>query len=82
MALINAEYRLDLTPSRGEGTRDAVNLFVFYDAGRVTGPAAPQAWLRGVGFGIGAAGLRLEFGFRANDIPDSRQILLRFSPTF
>lgn len=82
MALLNAEYRVNLRPSRGEGKRDAPNVFVFYDAGRVTGRAAQDGWLRGIGFGLGAGGVRLEFGFRANDIPASRQILLRFSPTF
>lgn len=92
MTLLNAEYRLNLTnPGRD---RDGANLFVFYDAGRVssrmpdprrliTGLGAPDpGWLRGVGVGAGAAGLRVEFGFRANDIPRSRQILVRFSPTF
>jgi outer membrane protein assembly factor BamA len=92
MALLNAEYRLDLTnPGRD---RDGANVFVFYDAGRVssrrpdprelaTGLIAPRrGWLRGVGVGAGAGGLRVEFGFRANDIPRSRQILVRFSPTF
>jgi hypothetical protein len=82
MALINAEYRVDVTRARGDNDRDGANVFVFYDAGRVTGTAARDGWLRGVGFGVGAGGVRLEFGFRANDIPKSRQILLRFSPTF
>ena len=82
MALFNAEYRIDLSPHVGEDRRERANVFVFYDAGRVTGKAAPDGWLRGAGFGVGAGGVRLEFGFRANDIPRSRQILLRFSPTF
>ena len=82
MVLLNAEYRWDLSPAVREDQRDRASLFVFCDAGRVTGPAARSDWLRGVGFGVGAGGVRLEFGFRANDIPKSRQILLRFSPTF
>jgi hypothetical protein len=82
MALINAEYRVDLSPSIRDDGRDRASVFVFYDAGRVTGRRAPNEWLRGVGVGVGVAGVRLEFGFRANDIPSSRQILLRFSPTF
>ena len=66
-------------------------MFAFYDAGRVTSRAGAavcrltvpkRAWLSGVGAGFGAAGVRVEFGFRANDIPESRQILVRFSPTF
>ena len=81
MALINAEYRLNLT-QRGNDDGPGANVFVFYDAGRVTGATAPKSWLNGVGFGLGAAGIRVEFGFRANDVPESRQILLRFSPTF
>ena len=81
MSLINAEYRLNLT-QRGNDEGHGANVFLFYDAGRVTGAAAPKAWLNGVGLGFGAAGVRVEFGFRANDIPESRQILVRFSPTF
>lgn len=92
MTLLNAEYRFDLTPPARD--REPANVFVFYDAGRVYSPvpvpgnvtvgaAAPaRGWLRGVGVGVGAAGIRVEFGFRANDIPRSRQILVRFSPTF
>ena len=90
MALVNAEYRLNLT-SAGP-SRDGANVFVFYDAGRVNSPrpdpraltpvAPDRGWLRGVGAGFGAAGIRIEFGFRADDIPTSRQILVRFSPTF
>jgi hypothetical protein len=34
------------------------------------------------GFGLGLTALRIEFGFRTNDIPRSRQILLRLGPTF
>ena len=82
MTLINAEYRLNLSPHFGDERRDRAGIFIFYDAGRVTGNPAQNKWLNGVGFGLGAAGLRVEFGFRANDIPDSRQILVRFSPTF
>jgi outer membrane protein assembly factor BamA len=81
MSLINAEYRLNLT-QRGDDEGRGANVFLFYDAGRVTGATAPKSWLNGVGLGFGAAGVRIEFGFRANDIPESRQILVRFSPTF
>ena len=82
MALLNAEYRIGLTPSAQGRERDGASIFAFYDAGRVGGPDAPRRWLNGVGFGVGAGGLRLEFGFRADDIPGSRQILVRFAPTF
>ena len=82
MTLLNAEYRVNLWSTGRD--RDAANVFVFYDAGRVSSPVIPSTrdWLRGVGVGVGGGGLRVEFGFRANDIPDSRQILVRFSPTF
>ena len=78
MTLLNAEYRVNLSSAR----RDAPNVFAFYDAGRVTNGTTNGVWLRGVGAGFGGAGVRVEFGFRANDIPRSRQILVRFSPTF
>jgi hypothetical protein len=84
MALFNVEYRVNLTTPIGHG-HDGVGVFGFYDAGRVTSGLAPDAspgWLNGVGFGLGAGGVRIDFGFRANDIPNSRQILVRFSPTF
>ena len=84
MALINAEYRVNLTPSRGEDARDAANVFaVLRRRARHGGrPRATRSGCAASAFGFGAAGLRVEFGFRANDIPDSRQILVRFSPTF
>ena len=78
--LVNAEYALILG-SLGRN-REAVKLFTFYDVGRVGGVATSNRWLNGFGLGVGAAGVRLEFGFRSNAIPESRQILLRFSPTF
>lgn len=83
MALFNAEYRVNLTSSLNR-SGDALGVFGFYDAGRVTSrlTSTSPGWLRGAGFGVGAAGVRVEFGFRANDIPRSRQILVRFSPTF
>jgi Omp85 superfamily domain len=82
LALLNAEYRVNLW---GVGRdRDPAHVFAFYDAGRVTSPVPPSTpdWLHGVGVGLGGGGVRVEFGFRANDIPRSRQILVRFSPTF
>jgi Omp85 superfamily domain/Surface antigen variable number repeat len=84
MALLNVEYRLNLTTPIGRDV-DGVIVYGFYDAGRVTSRIVPDPhpqWLNGVGFGAGAGGVRVDFGFRANDIPRSRQILVRFSPTF
>jgi hypothetical protein len=82
LALFNAQYRIDLTSSAQHGDRDGAHILVFYDAGRVTGALAPSRWLTGTGFGIGAGGVRVEFGYRTDAIPRSRQILVRFSPTF
>lgn len=81
MVLVNTELRFDLGRRRDD-ERDPFNVFTFYDAGRVTGPTAPRNWLNGVGAGFGMFGVRVEFGFRATDVPESRQILVRWSPTF
>jgi outer membrane protein assembly factor BamA len=82
MVLINAEYRVFLTPPIHDG--DALNVFAFYDAGKVTGalPPSPAHWLNGVGFGAGFGMLRLECAFRASDVPHSPRFLVRLSPTF
>ena len=83
MALVNAEYRIRLV-RRAHNDSEGFSVFGFYDAGRVTGPVngTTKDWLQGVGFGLGIAGVRVEFGFRANDIPSSRQVLIRLGPTF
>ena len=84
MTLVNAEYRVNLLSSLYHAD-DTLSVFAFYDVGRVAAPFGSrpgQPWLRGTGFGVGAGPIRLEFGFRAGDIPRSRQILVRFSPTF
>jgi hypothetical protein len=75
LALLNLEY--------GLGWRRGVQVLGFFDVGR----AAPRntagtPWLKGVGFGVGLAGARLEFGYKLNDIPSSLQVLLRFGRTF
>ena len=82
MSLLNAEYRINLGSTSSDSRHDAPNVFVFYDAGRVFGTATSTRWLQGTGVGFGAGGVRIEFGFRTDDIPNSRQILVRFSPTF
>ena len=83
MTLFNAEYHVNLTSSLNRDA-DAFGVFAFYDAGHVTNrfSSTSPSWLRGVGLGVGGGGVRVEFGFRANDIPHSRQVLVRFSPTF
>ena len=82
MALLNAEYRVNIGAPIHSGNREAFNVFAFYDAGKLSGGPQPSDWLNGVGGGVGFGGLRVEFGFRADAIPKSRQILVRFSPTF
>jgi len=83
MALFNTEYRVDLTTPRQGGTA-LLSVHGFYDLGKITGPFAGSRtdWLQGLGFGVSLASIRVDFGFRANDIPHSRQILVRLGPTF
>jgi outer membrane protein insertion porin family len=85
MALFNLEYRLEITRGwRGDSKHGILALLAFYDAGRVGDPigGSRSDWLQGTGFGLQSGPVRVEFGFRANDIPDSRQILVRINPTF
>ena len=83
MALFNGEYRVRLTGRRNRDS-DGIALIGFYDLGRVTGPldGSRSDWLQGTGFGLALWSLRIDFGFRANDIPQSRQVLVRLGPTF
>jgi len=74
LALLNMEYTLgDRTGLRGIG---------FLDFGRVTTPTTDNPWLKGVGFGIGAGDVRLDFGYRLDAIPSSLEVFLRFVRTF
>ncbi|MBI4477169.1 MAG: BamA/TamA family outer membrane protein, partial [Acidobacteria bacterium] len=79
MALVNLEYLI--------GFNRAIGLSAFFDAGRVYGDRlfgnAPDRWLKGVGLGVLFGGdSRVEFAWKLADIPDSFQLLARFSPTF
>jgi hypothetical protein len=84
MALVNAEYSVDLIGPRYP--REALlSVLGFYDAGRVFDPigGSRSDWLQGVGFGFASGSwLRIDVGFRLHDIPSSRQILVRLGPTF
>jgi outer membrane protein insertion porin family len=85
MTLTNLEYRLNLTEDwRGDDSFGSLRLVLFFDAGRIERPLAVSTtgWLRGTGFGVQTGPVRVDFGFRLNDIPDSRQILVRLGPTF
>jgi len=84
LALLNLEYAL--------GWRNSFQVLGFFDAGRVTRrqdagrtvgsrPEDPP-WLNGVGFGIAAGGIRLDFGYKLDAVPSSLQVLLRFGRTF
>ncbi len=74
MVLMNVEYLL--------GWRSGLHVIGFFDAGRVAPSGADAPWLKGVGFGVGVDGLRLDFGYRLNAVPSSLQVLLRFGRTF
>jgi hemolysin activation/secretion protein len=82
LALVNLEYAL--------GWRNRFQVVGFFDAGRVSPrplqgivePAMNAPWLKGVGFGIGVAGARIDFGYRLDAVPSSLQVLLRLGRTF
>jgi outer membrane protein assembly factor BamA len=83
MALINAEYRLDLSHAQADGD-SRFRLFAFFDAGRTTTPIdfSTTDWLTGTGFGVQTGPIRVEFGYRTDAIPKSLQVLVRLGPTF
>jgi len=77
MALVNLQYSL--------GWRNGLKLFGFYDVGRVSplpGATVSAPWLNGVGWGIGIGDVRVDFGYKANDIPGSLQVLVRLGRGF
>jgi len=78
MILLNAEFRQRFGRSGLAG-------LAFVDAGRVYRPlgGSTEEWLKGVGVGLEMGDdVRLEFGWRLNDIPGSLQVLFRLGPTF
>ena len=82
MVLVNAEYKLNL--GADGDVRRGFNGVLFVDAGRVYRPVpgSRSDWLKGIGVGVEAGDLRLEFGWRLEDIPRSLQVLVRFSRPF
>jgi hypothetical protein len=78
MVLANAEYHL--------GSYKHARVIGFLDVGRVYRPIESlnptDEWLKGVGLGLAVGDLRVDFGWRADDVPDSLQVLVRFGPTF
>jgi outer membrane protein assembly factor BamA len=77
MALFNVEYKATLGDRWIKGVG-------FFDAGRVGRPLAGSTgeWLQGVGVGLELGTFRLDFGWRLDDIPQSLQVTVRFSPLF
>jgi hypothetical protein len=71
LALLNLEYAL--------GWRNGFKVLGFFDAGRAQTNAD---WLKGVGFGVGLADFRVDFGYRTDAIPSSLQVILRINKTF
>ncbi len=75
MLLFNVEYAL--------GRLNGPHIVPFFDAGRVWRPDGETAWLHGVGFGFGLTReLRVDFGYKLDDIPGSMQVVLRLGHTF
>ena len=77
MRLLNLEYAV--------GWHSGPQLLAFLDAGRTTthgDPAADRPWLKGVGWGIGLGGLRVDFGYKLAANPGPVQVLVRFGRTF
>jgi hypothetical protein len=81
MVLANVEYFL--------GSYRNAAIVGFFDAGRVYRPIARfgtsdtgDRWMKGIGLGAAVGDLRVDFGWRADDVPGSLQVLVRFGPTF
>ena len=85
MSLFNAEYGLSLTGGSDLGL-GALRVLLLYDAGRVRSPLrgspASNAWMQAVGIGVQTGGIRVEWGFRTDDIPNSAQVLVRLGRSF
>jgi hypothetical protein len=89
LALVNLEYEV--------GWRGGLRAIGFFDAGRVTlrqvqagalrqtpgGPVIADApWLKGVGWGIAAGDIRVDFGYKVAEVPSSLRVTVRFGRTF
>jgi hypothetical protein len=82
LALVNLEYLI--------GWRGGLQGIGFFDAGHVTlrsaqaglQPRADTPWLKGIGWGIGLGGFRVDFGYKLDAVPSSLQVLVRFGRTF
>ncbi|HMF99209.1 MAG TPA: POTRA domain-containing protein [Vicinamibacterales bacterium] len=74
MALLNLEYEV--------GWRRGLRGVAFFDTGRASPTGIDAPWLKGVGWGIAVDDIRVDFGYRLDDVPSSLQVLFRFSRTF
>ena len=75
LALFNAEYALAVP--------GPLHVLLFYDAGRIGRPVrGTDDWLTSVGIGVQVRGIRVEWGFRPDDIPKSAQVLVRVGRSF
>jgi outer membrane protein assembly factor BamA len=75
MVLFNVEYAL--------GMLNGPHIVPFFDAGRVWRPDGKAEWLRSTGFGLAVTrDIRVDFGYKLDDIPGSFQAVLRLGHTF
>lgn len=75
LVLFNVEYAI--------GMLNGPHIVPFFDAGRVWRPDGATSWLNSVGFGLALTrDLRVDFGYKLDDIPDSFQAILRLGHTF
>jgi len=76
MVLFNVEYAV--------GMLNGPHIVPFFDAGRVWQPdGATSSWLNSVGFGLALTrDLRVDFGYKLDDIPGSFQAVLRLGHIF
>ena len=82
LALFNAEYGYTLPGFTDPGPW-SFRVLLLYDAGRVWEPIrGTDDWLTSVGIGLQTGPLRVEWGFRPDDIPHSAQVLVRLGRSF
>ena len=75
MLLFNVEYAV--------GRLNGPHIVPFFDAGRIARASGEAVWMRGVGFGLGLTReLRVDFGYKLDDVPGSLQVVLRLGRTF
>lgn len=82
MALVNAEYALDLEGHRADRP-GVLSLLVMFDAGRVTKPFyGSDEWMKGLGCGVQTGPLRFEWAFDTEEGPKSGRFYVRLGRGF